>query len=358
MGLPEPAAGTPDAKTAAPPARDVPSPRPANPWESAGAALRQQQTAAPETAPAPAAPAPVAAPWVPQDERSGAAFARRFGRGLVWFVLILAAITGVRSWFIPPKAEAPEVKAPKAAPAYPSAEAQAIAGRFARAYLTWDETAKEEREALLASVLPDGADTGMGWDGQGQQAVVAVEPGTVTPGPHRQARVRVDVLVRPAAPPAPKKKPAPPAPAPRWIGLDVPVVSTAGGVVVTGRPGLVGIPATGPAAPDLPTTKTDPELSSSTESTVETFFEAYAKGTDAVTAPGAAIPPLAGGVEFRGLVAWSADAGSGADRVGTARVSWSLGGATLETVYRVTLTRVTSEDAHRWQVAEVRGGTL
>ncbi|MEW1551507.1 conjugal transfer protein [Streptomyces tsukubensis] len=360
MGLPEPATKPVAAEPSVEPARGVPAARPANPWESAGATLReQQQTPAPDPAPASAAHPP-AAPWVPQDERSGAAFARRFGRGLIWFVLILAAVTGVRAWFVPPKAEAPKVEIPKAAPAYPAAEAQSAAGRFARAYLTWDEARAEEREALLASVLSDGTDPAMGWDGQGRQDVTAVQPGAVTPTTRGQARVRVDVLVRPAAPPAVKGKPAPPAPPARWIGLDVPVVSTERGVVVTGRPGLVGIPVTGPKAPDLPTTKTDPELSAATKSTVETFFKAYAggDGTDAVTAPGAVIPALAAGVEYRGLVSWSADAGSGSDRTGTALVSWSLGGATLETAYRVTLTRVTSTDAHRWQVAEVRGGSV
>lgn len=365
MGLPEP---TRD-KAASGPAAGVPqqgeAPRPVNPWESAGAELRQQTAAAsPRTAPAPrpASTASPATPWTPQDERSGAVFARRLGRGLIWFVFILAAITGVRSWFFPAKVPAPAAPKVTTEAAYPNEEAQAVAARFARAYLAWDEEAPEDREQLLASALPAGADTTMGWDGHGHQDVLAVQPGAVTMTKNDQARVRVEVLIRPEAaetePAKGKKKTAPAEEPARWVGLDVPVVETSGRVVVTGQPGLVGIPASGPKAPDLPTTQTDAELSTATESTVNKFFAAYAKGdTDTVTAPGAKVPALPDGVEYGGLVAWSADAGSGTDRTGTARVYWTLGGAKVEQVYRVTITRVSTSDASRWQVDDVRGGS-
>ncbi|MBB6440062.1 conjugal transfer protein [Streptomyces candidus] len=288
-------------------------------------------------------------------------FVRRLGRGLVWFVVVLAAVTGVRAWFIPPKASAPQAPAVKAEAAYPDAAAQAVAARFARAYLGWDENKAEEREQLLASVLPPDADATMGWDGNGRQDVLAVQPGAVTKTKNAQARVRVEVLVRPGveAGPAKDKKKAPPVQkAARWVGLDVPVAESAGEIVVTGRPGLVGIPKHGPEAPDTPTTETDPALSTQTNAAVDKFFSAYAAGDiDAVTAPGATVPALPAGVEYKGLVSWSADAGRGDSRTGTALVSWSLGGASVEQVYRVTITRVSTSDAHRWQVDDVRGGS-
>ncbi|MCY1649213.1 conjugal transfer protein [Streptomyces sp. SL203] len=346
-----------------PPAAD----RRSNPWESAGAELarRQSSNRATPTAAVPAAVPPSAstAPtWTPQDERSGAVFLRRLGRGLLWFVVVLMAVTGVRSWFFPPKAQTPKAEAPKAAPAYPDAEAQAVATRFARAYLGWDEAKKEERAALLASVLPANSDTDMGWDGNGRQDVLTVQPGAVTLGNDHQARVRVEVLIRTAAVEGAgdkdKKAPAAESPA-RWVGLDVPVVQTAGRVIVTGPPGLVGIPTSGPKAPEIPTTQTDTELTAQTQEAVAKFFKAYAGGdTEAVTAPGASVPPLPEGVIYQALASWSIDTGAGDDRVGTARVSWTLGGATVEQVYRVELTQVSSSDAQRWQVADVRGGTL
>ncbi|MCY0962963.1 conjugal transfer protein [Streptomyces sp. H27-H5] len=294
---------------------------------------------------------------MPQDERSGAVFARRLGRGLVWGVFILAAVTGVRAWVIPAKAPAPQSTPTQTSAAYPDAEAQAVAARFARSYLGWDESKQSERAALLASVLPAGAETAMGWDGHGRQDVLTVQPGTVTPDREHQARVRVDVLIQPAAAQSGDGKPAPAAA--RWVGLEVPVVETSGRVVVAGRPGLVGIPAAGPKAPDLPAREVDTELSTLTNPAVAKFFEALAgRDVESVTAPGAQVPPLPDGIAYKGLTSWSADKGSDGDRFGTAVVAWTLGGATVEQVYRVELTRVSSADAQRWQVAEVRGGSL
>ncbi|WP_170994737.1 conjugal transfer protein [Streptomyces sp. BPSDS2] len=267
-------------------------------------------------------------------------------------MLVLAAITGVRSWIVPAKAPAPPPAQVQPAPAYPEAEAQAVAARFARTYLSWDEAKGDERAELLASLLPAGADAAMGWDGRGRQEVAAVQPGKVTPGKSRQALVRVDVLTRAVEAPA-AKQPA------RWVGLDVPVVETSGRVIVTGRPGLVGIPGTGPKAPDLPIAQADPDLSTRTEATIGRFFTSYATGdVEAVTAPGATVPGLPDGIAYKGLSSWTVDAGSGEDRTGTAVVTWALGGATVEQVYRVELTQVSSADAQRWQVADVRGGSL
>ncbi|MEV7418982.1 conjugal transfer protein, partial [Streptomyces sp. NPDC089919] len=305
--------------------------------------------AGPGTAPGPTTPGGPA-PWVQQEERSGAVFARRLGRGLLWSVVALATVTGLRSWFLPDRAPRPAAPpAPAAAPAYPAAEAQALAARFARAYLTFDPARPGERAALLATALPAQADPALGWDGHGSQSVLAVEPGAVTPGtpgPPREARVRVDVLVRAGGGPA------------RWLGLDVPVAGAPGRLVVRGRPGLVGIPAGGPATgPGTPEPPVDAALTAQTAAAVAAFFTAYADGTaDTVTAPGTSLPPLPAGIAFTALTAWSADRGGGPDRSGTARVTWSLAGAALEQAYRVELTRVASADAARWQVAAVRGG--
>ena len=358
-GLPEPTR-TGDPGVGVPRQSEPATPAPVNPWESAGNRLREQQaTVTAPPSPAPVRSAPVT-PWVPQEEKSGAAFARRLGRGLLWFVVVLAAITGVRQWFFPAKTTAPAPKTTTTqAAAYPDEEAQSIAARFARAYLTFDEDEPDERARLLASVLPADADTTMGWDGHGSQDVLAVQPGTVTHGKQDQARVRVDVLIRPETATTVKGKKTTTTEAARWVGLDVPVVDTSGRVIVTSTPGLVGIPAHGPKAPDLSTAHVDTELSTQTQAVVEKFFGAYAAGdTDTLTAPGASVPALAAGIEYKDLSSWSVDDGSGSDRTGTAVVSWTLGGATVEQTYRVTLTRVSSSDAARWQVADVHGGSL
>ncbi|MFD3819803.1 hypothetical protein ACFWRZ_32480 [Streptomyces rubiginosohelvolus] len=326
------------------PEPEVPEQARAAVWEAAGAELAAQQRGS--AAPPPPRTPP---PWVAEPETSGAVAARRIGRGLVWGVLGLAALTGIRSWVAPAPARVLPPAAPaETAPAYPEAAAQAVAARLARAYLTWDEDAPDVRAAQLAAVLPPGTDTAMGWDGDGRQAVAAVEPGAVTPSSKGRARVRVDVLLAAAGADAPA----------RWVGLDVPVARSKGGVVVTGQPGLLGSPATGPKAPPAPAPVSDTELSRATESAVNTFFAALTTAdTSTVTAPGAQIPPLPEGVVFQSLDAWSIDEKETAgDRAGTALVTWEIGGATIQQTYRVTLTRVASASAARWQVAALYGG--
>ncbi|WP_329287744.1 conjugal transfer protein [Streptomyces sp. NBC_00691] len=331
-----------------------------NPWESAAATLKAQQQTTP-TPSAPASKAEPATPWATVDEKSSTAALRKLGRGVLWGVVGLAVITGVRSWIIPNQSDAPPPAAVKTAPAYPSDAAQAAAARFARAYLTWNEDDQDARAAALAALLPKDSDTDAGWDGRGRQDVLTVQPGAVTPTTQGQARVRVDVLLHTteeAGTPAEGKKKATPAKtADRWIGLEVPVVHTAGQVVVTGAPGMVGLPASGPTLPDLKAPESDATFAQQTEGTVSAFFKAYAGGdTGAVTAPGATIPPVPAGMTLVGVTSWAADAGTGTDRTGTARVMWKVGEAQIEQTYQVELTRVASADAERWQVVDVHGG--
>lgn len=326
------------------PAEKVPVQNDAADWESAGAELAAQRRG-PEPAPVRGA----ATPWIAEPEKTGTVAARRLGRGLVWGVLGLAAITGIRAWIVPPKVKLPPQPAPTVAPAYPVAAAQAVAARLARAYLTWDSETSEARTAQLAAVLPPGVNAAMGWDGTGHQDVTAVEPGTVTPGPGGRAHVRVEVLLAAAR----AGQPA------RWVALDVPVARTADGrVVVTGQPGFLGVPAIGPRAPKMPGPEADPELSQATKGPVGEFFAAYTgAGTSTVTAPGTQIPPLPDGIEFRSLDSWAIDkTHKGTDRTGTALVTWTLGGASIQQTYRVVLTRVSSASAARWQVAGLKGG--
>ncbi|MFC8983545.1 conjugal transfer protein [Streptomyces sp. NPDC057411] len=340
------------------------SQQPVNPWETAAQQLVEQRTAPvaavpparPRTEPAPDAP------WATVEERSGSVAARRLGRGVLWTLVAAFALLGAKSVLIPKKAPDPvQLAGPaKTAPAYPADEARVTASRFARAYLAWDEKDPEARAASLAALLPDGADFKMGWDGKGKQDVLAVETSTVTPAPQQQARVRVDVLIRPAAPATPPKPATPPAPVlpAHWLGLEVPVVQAAGRVIVSGAPGIVGVPATGPKAPELAAPEADLAFGEQTTETITKFFTAYAAGdTETVTAPGTVVPALPAGISLVEVTSWTADKGTGPDRTGTARVTWQTSGARLEQTYRVELTRVASADAQRWQVAAVHGGT-
>lgn len=292
---------------------------------------------------------------MPAPEKSGTVFARRFGRGVLWVVIGLAAVTGIRTWINPPDTDAPAPAPAKTGPSYPTDQAQAVAARWARAYLTWDEARAADRARLLAADMPSGTDTAIGWDGHGQQEVLTVQPGAVTVTEGDQARVRVEALLRGAK--ADEKKGVKETPD-HWVGLDVPVVAVRGRIVVTGQPGIVGIPASAPGLPGLPVPETDQDLSVATQSVVEKFFRAYATGeTDTVAAPGKTIPPLPAGMALKAVGSWAVDQGSGDHRMGTARVSWQTAGGVVEQTYRVELTRVSSADAQRWQVSDVHGGT-
>ncbi|MER7112251.1 conjugal transfer protein [Streptomyces sp. NPDC000229] len=292
---------------------------------------------------------PGGVPWNVQEETSGARFARRFGRGLLWTVVALAAITGVRSWFFPdkpPPAPAPVVQA---APRYAEAQAQAVAARFARAYLTWSEDAVAQRESALALDLAPGVDVRLGWDGKGTQRVDELYPGTVTVLKDGRARVRVEALVSGAAAATAKASG-------QWIGLDVPVARVGERIVVTGAPGVVALVR--PAAPapwEAP--EADAEMSTRTKGVVEQFFKQYAAGDpSAVAAPGVRIPALPKGYALVAVNNWTVDLAKGDERTGTAVVTWSSSGGTVSQTYRVSITRVASANAGRWQVSGLHGG--
>jgi hypothetical protein len=371
MGLPEPEKPAREGERPAPRPEEPAAPvlaqsapaDPVNLWEEAGRELArsQQQGAVPAAEPTAARAEVADTPWTPRAEKSGVRFLQRAGRGLLWGVVVLAAVTGVRAWFIPPKVHIPPPPPANNGPVYPTADAQATAALFTRAYLGWDEAAPQARAAALASLLTAGSDTTMGWDGHGHQDVLDVQPAAVTVGQQGQARVRVLALIRSAVPPAQGA----PAPVARWVALEVPVVESAGRIAVTGEPGLVGVPAQGPAAVQVTAPPTDSAMTTTTQPTVDQFLKAYAASqtastptTTSATAPGANIPPLPAGFTYGGLVSWTVDAGSGDTRIGTARVSWTLSGAVVEQTYRIELTRVSSASAQTWQVADVRGGTL
>lgn len=382
-GAPQPAPAPAQAPAAPPPAA-------LQQWTDAAARLQAHtpEAARPTAEPSPAATAAAGGapgrgtaeappPWQIEDEKSGAKFAVKAGRGALWAVVALAAVTGVRSWIWTPEPAKPSTVTVDSAPDYPVQEAQAVAARFARAYLAWDESDPQARSLALARDMPKGTDTTRGWNTKGRQEVLATEPGTVSLLEDKRARVRVDVLVKSDALTGDAKKDdakkddkskddkakkddkdkKETRPAPVWMGLEVPVVQVAGRVVVTGQPGIVGVPAEGPAAPQPSAKSTDLEFADKTRATAEEFFTKYAAGEPgSVAAPGVSIPALPQGMTLGALRTWTVEDGSGTDRTGTAVVTWQLGGAELEQTYRVKLTRVSSAKAERWQVAEVHGG--
>jgi hypothetical protein len=292
-------------------------------------------------------------PWTPEPESSFTTWGRRFLRGLVVVVLLLAAVTGVRSWLRPSHQAAPAASVEQT---FPKDEARAVATRFATSYLSWNEDDRDARPAAIGLDLATGLDKSAGWNGSGRQSAGTALPGEVRVDPSGvTAQVDVRVFVQSYDKHGREWKPG----RTGWQRLGVPVARTATRVVVTGPPTFI---SDGPVAlpPDMPGTGApDEELTTKTQKDAEAFFDAYATSNAAVaavTAPGSTITSLNGAVRFDALRDWQVYAGNDDERQATAAVTWAgAGKTTLAQNYTVTLRRTVAADgAERWQVAAIR----
>lgn len=295
---------------------------------------------------------PSQTPWATEPESSFTTWARRFFRGLVVAVLILAAISGIRSWIRPTNNAATVVSGESG---FPKDDARAVATRFSVSYLNWDESKPDARPAAIGMDLAAGLDERAGWNGRGRQTTGAAYPGEVTVDPSgATAKVDVRILARPSTKSGRSWVPGEPS----WLRLSVPVARTRARVVVSGPPTFVADERV--ALPDdLPQAGVpDDELTAATQKDAEAFFGAYAESdaeVAAVTAPGAAIRSLNGTVKLDELTDWQVYTGNDDERRATAAVIWDGTGETaLAQTYTLTLRRTVAADgAQRWQVAAV-----
>ncbi|MEO3976774.1 conjugal transfer protein [Streptomyces sp. CAU 1734] len=294
--------------------------------------------------------------WAEEEESSGRSAARKAGRVAIWLVIGLAAFTGVRTWIFPVEPPAPvEQKDPQAEARkshVPEAEAQQVAARFARSYMTWNARDPDSRARELGMDLAKGVDPKLGWNGAGLQMVAQTIPGPVTQVGGKRARVRVDVRVSVVTGSGKQQRNVA-----SWRGLEVPVAQGQGRVVVTGAPAIVGMPAAAAyKAPDG--REPDSALSSQTRDIVRDFFSSWAQGSeDQAAAPGADIAPIGPGLRLDALDSWVVDAGGGDRRTGTATVRWKVAGGQVQQTYQVWLAKVSASSASRWQVEAVTAKT-
>lgn len=300
------------------------------------------------------------------DESGWSTWGRRAGRALVFGCIGLMALLGVRDVFVGrPGASTTATKTTTHA-GLPTAQAQAVATRWATTYLTWDSSASNDdaqRQTELARDTAPGVDLTDSWNGSGAQHVVSVLPGQVSvTGTVGRAVIYAQVAAGAAPSTAPSSSPSPsstktsPAkpskkPTPKtdkkkpsktskaaaptgalnvepaalaadssspstaasdktsWVSLSVPVAWDGHRVVVAGLPAFVGTaaPQAAPGVKEVPSQ--DDNLTETTQDAATAFFSAYA-GNDAAaiqaaTAPGAQITPLGGSVKFISLQKWS-----------------------------------------------------
>lgn len=331
---------------------------------------QQYMSAGPPSAPpaAPAEPAPgrdpqptrrgatdPAPPWVPVEVRASKKAWAYTLRTLIVAVLLFVLATGVRAIFFPYGFGGAPDSGVDAVTTFPAGEASQVAARFTTSYLTWDERKRDDRARAVALDLAKGLDTGIGWSGQGVQAVRGVYPGQVKITDARTAHVIVLARVVPFKGSGQRwaEKPA------VWQRLSVPVEVGPGRVVVSGAPAYVPEAPGEGASRDEDPVNPDDGLTTSTEADARAFFEAYAtsdEATAAITAPKAQIHSLRGAVDLHLLKSWSVETGTGDRRTASATVTWKVTGSTaeLDQDYRLTLLRSTAADGtERWQVAEL-----
>lgn len=275
---------------------------------------------------------------------------RRVLRTLIAGVLILFILLGVRSLWVPVGA-APTVAAdPRLS--YPVGEAQAVAARWASAYLAWQpgEDAVARRQAALALDAPSVEGAQNTWDGQGTQSVLSVLPGRVQVTDDGKAGT-VTVLAQVKSGRS----------AATWITLGVPTAIAGERVVVTGTGAFTALST--PSVPSLPPPPSvDSAVGSATEATARAFFAVYAGASQEqvaqITAPGSSVAPLGGGATFNQLVEWRVYAGDATERRARAVVEWGTSaGGRVRQAYELRLVSVAGAGATSWRVASIAPAT-
>ncbi len=293
----------------------------------------------------------IARPRVPPAER----VAKWAFRALVWLVLVLLLLLGVRD-VVRSAIGVRSTAGPAPASQFPRDAVAAYAGRFAIVYLSFDSTQPKARaEALKAFSGDIGTDQQLGWDGRGRQtATVALPSGIEVVDPHR-AVVTVAVLARPGAASAADQEMAA---AGRWVYLAVPVVVDGGAFAVAGQPSLVPAPATTNFRPIQAGGEDDAALASELRPNLAAFLKAYAASDRTqlgyYAAPGATFAGLGGLVDLGELVDLQVDQSAGTTRGAAAQVRWvdKITSASLTQTYRLVL----DQGSGKWLVRTIQPG--
>lgn len=258
---------------------------------------------------------------------------RGTGRVAIWTVLGLLLIRGIVAG---PTGTPPAAAEPSAA-LDPATSAFAV--RFARTYLA------DPSEAALAPFLAESARVGTGTSPQEEAEDVAqAEVSGVEDLGGGRAVLTVACELRDA----------------RTLYLAVPIVrSGAGEVAALGAPSIVAAPgAAGVDSNEQPQSVAGPDADA-IQGLVGKFLPEYLAAGDADSlsyflAPGAAVSPLGGAIEFRAITGVSQlGSGEGPSRsvLAAARVSDPVSGAVYPVTYRLELV----ERGGRWYVEAIEG---
>lgn len=232
-------------------------------------------------------------------------------RVVVWLVLLLIGYRGVTA--IMAGETTSGAAAPTATPsnAFPSALAGAYALQFGQVYLNADPATANQRASELATFLPAGADSQLGWNGSGSLVLQSEQVAGVAVKDANHAVVTLLARVNG-----------------NLMELGVPVYYTGGALAVSSEPAW--LPAPAKAAVPTPTPpSSDTASQEELAKQLPAFFQAYASGDQATLgrflAPGTTVTGLNGQLTFGSLAGVIVPAGGDTRHV-IATVEWNVPG--------------------------------
>ncbi len=270
------------------------------------------------------------------------------GRAILWAVLIVVAVNGVRAIFVrATQAPGPASASAQPSPAsrFPASLAAAFAMQFGQVYLNFDQAHASQRAQQLAPFIPSGAAQQFGWNGAGRMQLGSEQVAGITVQGADNALVNLLVTVNG-----------------QLMEFAVPIYAASGGMVVAGQPALLPPPArVSPPAPPS-SGSSDPATQNEFESFLPSFLEAYAASDTATLGryitKGFSITGLGGVVSYDSIQSLTVPQG-GSQRVITVTVRWQLpsqGGtapATLDVTYEMTWIY----QSGTWSVETITGST-
>lgn len=233
-------------------------------------------------------------------------------RVVVWLVLLLIGYRGVTA-IMEGETSSGSAPAPAATPsnAFPSALAGAYALQFGQVYLNADPATANQRANELATFLPTGADSQLGWSGTGSLRLQSEQVADVSVQDASHAVVTLLARVNGSL-----------------MELGVPVYYAAGALAVSGEPAW--LPAPAKAAVPTPTPPSSDQASQAElTKQLPAFFQAYASGDQATLgrflAPGTTVAGLNGQLTYGSLAGVTVPAGGDTRHV-IATVVWNVPG--------------------------------
>ncbi|MEV5568439.1 conjugal transfer protein [Spirillospora sp. NPDC052269] len=266
------------------------------------------------------------------------------GRALLWALIIVIVVNGVRAPFerFTAKSTPSGGGSGSSTHGFPTTAAEAFALQFTHVYLSYDPRNADARAQQLQAFVPQGASAQFGWNNVGQLQLTSAQVAGVDV---RDADNAIVTVVAGAQG--------------KWFRLAVPVYSKNGAMVVSARPALLPPPAKA----DLPATGVrdrDSALESELGSVMAAFFPAYAQSDQAALqrfSDGPPIRGLANSVTFVQVREIIAPRGEVDARTVTVTVGWQMpapggaGGGELDQTYDLDMVKKNGT----WYVHDIRG---